>query len=54
MTLPHILCITGGGWQDQVGGLYGGLKLGMTEKHELPMEVKVQQHHLPYRINKQN
>ena len=53
MSPSHMLYVTGGGWQDQVGGLYGGLKLGMTGKHELPMEVKVQQHHLILRTIKE-
>ena len=30
---------TGGGWQDQCGGLYGGLKMSWSEK-ELPVHVQ--------------
>ncbi len=37
------LLTTGGGWQDQVGGLYGGLKLGVSEINTIPMRVNVKQ-----------
>jgi galactokinase/mevalonate kinase-like predicted kinase len=37
------LLTTGGGWQDQVGGLYGGLKLGMSDINSIPMQVNVKQ-----------
>jgi len=30
---------TGGGWQDQVGGLCPGIKVG-TSRNQLPLEVK--------------
>jgi len=30
---------TGGGWQDQCGGLYGGLKMSWSEK-KLPVHVQ--------------
>ncbi|KAK7891654.1 hypothetical protein WMY93_023617 [Mugilogobius chulae] len=33
---------TGGGWQDQVGGLVGGVKVGRSQA-QLPLQVRVQQ-----------
>ena len=30
---------TGGGWQDQCGGLYGGLKISWSDK-KLPVHVQ--------------
>ena len=41
------LLTTGGGWQDQVGGLIGGLKLGSSDAHVLPLQTKVQRFDLP-------
>ena len=40
------LLTTGGGWQDQIGGLYGGLKLGESEIHKIPMQLKVNQYNI--------
>jgi fucokinase len=37
------LLSTGGGWQDQVGGLHGGLKLGLSERNRVPIRVEVKQ-----------
>ena len=42
----QVLCLeqmmtTGGGWQDQVGGLVGGVKL-VTSLHGLPQQIKVE------------
>ena len=34
------LMTTGGGWQDQVGGIYGGFKL-TESKPNLPLELSV-------------
>lgn len=31
---------TGGGWQDQIGGLVGGIRLGLSEA-KLPLQVDV-------------
>jgi fucokinase len=39
------LLSTGGGWQDQVGGLIGGAKLA-TSKNVLPLQTNVEQIHL--------
>lgn len=36
------LLTTGGGWQDQVGGVTGGVCRGYSDKG-LPLEVKVEQ-----------
>jgi len=36
------LLTTGGGWQDNIGGLVGGLKLGSSDAHVLPLQTKVQ------------
>ena len=36
------LLTTGGGWQDNIGGLVGGLKLGSSNAHVLPLQTKVQ------------
>ncbi|EED86683.1 predicted protein [Thalassiosira pseudonana CCMP1335] len=35
------LLTTGGGWQDQIGGLVGGLKLGTSEGNVFPLRTKV-------------
>ena len=40
------LLTTAGGWQDQVGGLIGGLKLGRTAA-KLPLEISVQKIEIP-------
>ncbi|XDV53320.1 hypothetical protein PO909_021851 [Leuciscus waleckii] len=37
---------TGGGWQDQVGGLFGGVKLARSAA-QLPLRVEVEQLSLP-------
>ena len=34
---------TGGGWQDQVNGLYPGIKQGRSSKSETDMHVQVRQ-----------
>lgn len=36
------LCPAGGGWQDQVGGLIPGIKIGRS-KAQLPLRVEVEQ-----------
>ena len=36
------LMTTNGGWQDQVGGIYGGFKF-TTAKNQLPLEITVRQ-----------
>lgn len=38
---------TGGGWQDQVGGVYGGFKAGSSAAN-LPLEVSVQKLDVDY------
>ncbi|XP_068169500.1 L-fucose kinase [Antennarius striatus] len=40
------LLTTGGGWQDQVGGLVGGVKVGRS-KARLPLQVEVERLSLP-------
>ena len=35
------LLTTGGGWQDQIGGLIGGLKLGKSQNNQVPLEISV-------------
>jgi len=35
------LLSTGGGWQDQIGGLFGGLKLGVCKRHKIPLQVEI-------------
>lgn len=35
-------CVTGGGWQDQVGGLVGGVKVARS-RPILPLKVDVEQ-----------
>lgn len=35
------LFIQDGGWQDQIGGIWGGFKL-TTAKNQLPLEINVQ------------
>lgn len=37
------LLTTGGGWQDQIGGLVGGLKLGTAEVNVIPLQTRVKQ-----------
>ncbi|KAL3783649.1 LOW QUALITY PROTEIN: hypothetical protein ACHAW5_008746 [Stephanodiscus triporus] len=41
------LLTTGGGWQDNIGGIVGGLKLGSSDAHVLPLQTKVQHFSLP-------
>jgi fucokinase len=41
------LLTTGGGWQDNIGGIVGGLKLGTSDPHVLPLQTTVQRVHLP-------
>lgn len=41
------LLTTGGGWQDNIGGIVGGLKLGTSDPHVIPLQTKVQRVHLP-------
>lgn len=40
------LLSTGGGWQDQVGGLYPGLKLCTAETNVIPIQVNVETHEI--------
>ena len=40
------LLSTGGGWQDQVGGLYPGLKLCTAEMNVIPIQVHVETHEI--------
>lgn len=42
----HLLLLAGGGWQDQVGGLVPGLKIGRS-KPQLPLKVEVEQIAIP-------
>jgi len=44
------LLTTGGGWQDNIGGLVGGLKLGSSDAHVLPLQTKVQRFDLPQEL----
>lgn len=39
-------CVVGGGWQDQVGGLVGGVKVARSHL-TLPFKVEVEQLILP-------
>lgn len=41
------LLSTGGGWQDQVGGIYGGLKLCTADRNVIPVHVHVEQYEVP-------
>ena len=41
------LLTTGGGWQDNIGGIVGGLKLGSSDAHVLPLQTKVKRVSLP-------
>ena len=41
------LLTTGGGWQDNIGGIVGGLKLGSSDANVLPLQTKVQRVSLP-------
>ncbi len=50
MLMLLLFFLTGGGWQDQVGGLYGGLKLGMSEIHQIPMVVNVKRYKIPTKV----
>ena len=45
MMLEQLLT-TGGGWQDNIGGLVGGLKLGSSDAHVLPLQTGVHRHDL--------
>ena len=36
------LMTTGGGWQDQIGGLVGGLKIARSTRNCIPLEIKVE------------
>jgi fucokinase len=36
------LLTCGGGWQDQIGGLVGGLKLGTSPRNEFPVAAQVE------------
>ena len=36
------LLTTGGGWQDQIGGLVGGFKLGTSKSKEFPLSTNVE------------
>ena len=40
------LLSTGGGWQDTLGGLVGGLKLGFSDAQIIPLVTKVQHYDL--------
>eukprot|EP00550_Attheya_septentrionalis_P005260 CAMPEP_0198290034 /NCGR_PEP_ID=MMETSP1449-20131203/8028_1 /TAXON_ID=420275 /ORGANISM="Attheya septentrionalis, Strain CCMP2084" /LENGTH=1166 /DNA_ID=CAMNT_0043988459 /DNA_START=189 /DNA_END=3689 /DNA_ORIENTATION=- len=44
------LLTTGGGWQDQIGGIFGGLKLGTSDAHVIPLRTRVKEFHLPPEI----
>lgn len=51
MTAPQVLYLeqlltTGGGWQDQCGGLYGGAKMSQSHKG-LPVHILTQQLETP-------
>lgn len=37
---------TGGGWQDQVGGLCPGIKIG-SSKNQLPLHIETEQIQVP-------
>lgn len=37
-----LFCDVGGGWQDQVGGLFGGVKIARSAA-QLPLRVEVEQ-----------
>lgn len=41
-----MICTLGGGWQDQVGGLVGGVKVARS-RPVLPLRVEVEQLVLP-------
>jgi len=41
LTLEQLMT-TGGGWQDQVGGLIGGLKLATSDRHTIPLRTGVE------------
>ena len=41
------LLTTGGGWQDNIGGLVGGLKLGTSDAGILPLQTNVQRIDVP-------
>lgn len=42
------LLSTGGGWQDQVGGIFGGLKLCSADVNVIPVHVHVQPCEVPH------
>eukprot|EP00557_Chaetoceros_sp_GSL56_P014727 CAMPEP_0176478596 /NCGR_PEP_ID=MMETSP0200_2-20121128/1270_1 /TAXON_ID=947934 /ORGANISM="Chaetoceros sp., Strain GSL56" /LENGTH=1200 /DNA_ID=CAMNT_0017874543 /DNA_START=62 /DNA_END=3667 /DNA_ORIENTATION=+ len=42
------LLSTGGGWQDQVGGIFGGLKLCTADSNIIPVRVHVEQYEIPH------
>jgi len=44
------LLTTGGGWQDQIGGLIGGIKLATSVAHKFPLEVKAERRRLDPRV----
>ena len=44
------LLTTGGGWQDQIGGLVGGLKLGTSNANMIPLRTKIQHIPLPQSV----
>lgn len=45
------LMTTGGGWQDQIGGLIGGLKLARSKPHVVfPLQIQVEQIHIPPKL----
>ena len=49
------LLSTGGGWQDNIGGLVGGLKLGRSDAYAFPLRTKVDRHSIsPQTIDKLN
>ena len=35
------LLTTGGGWQDQIGGLYGGAKLAKSLRGKIPLDIRI-------------
>lgn len=41
------LLSTGGGWQDNIGGLVGGLKLGRSDAYVFPLHTKVDRYRIP-------
>ncbi len=47
------LLTTGGGWQDQIGGLLGGLKLGTADVNVIPLQTSVKQFPLAPEIKRE-